>query len=54
MADDDKRTELDDYRVILRKVQKPEPDRQTIASAEATSKHFQQMIRKGTALSPPP
>ena len=50
MADEpDRRTELDDFLVILRKVQKPAPDRESIESAEATSKHIQQMIRKGLA-----
>ena len=45
----DQRTELDDFLVVLRKVQKTAPDRVAIESAEATSKHLQQMIRKGIA-----
>jgi hypothetical protein len=52
MADEpDQRTELDDFLVILRKVQRPAPDREAVEKAEATSKHIQQMIRKGLASS---
>ena len=50
MADEpDQRTELDDFLVILRKVQKPAPDRDAIEGAAAASKRIQQMIRKGIA-----
>jgi hypothetical protein len=51
MADEpDQRTEVDDFLVILRKVQKPAPDREAIASAGAASKRIRQMIRKGVAM----
>jgi hypothetical protein len=45
----DQRTELDDLLVVLRKVQRPEPDPDSIERAEAASKHIRDMIRKGVA-----
>ena len=47
---EDQRTELDDWLVVLRKVQKTSPDGSSIAKAEEVSKRIQAM--KGVAMEP--
>ena len=50
MADEhDQRTELDDWLVVLRKVQRASPDAPSIAKAKDVSKRIQAMINKGIA-----
>ena len=46
----DQRTELDDWLVVLRKVQKTSPDESSIAKAKEVSKRIQSMIDKGVAM----
>ena len=46
----DQRSELDDWLVVLRKVQKPSPDGSCIAQAQDVSKRIQAMINKGVAM----
>ena len=49
MADEpDQRNELDDFLVVLRKVQRAAPDAATIDRAEVAARHISGMIRKGT------
>jgi hypothetical protein len=45
----DQRSELDNFLVVLRKVQRQAPDPATIKSAVAACKQISAMIRKGTA-----
>ena len=49
---EDQRTELDDWLVVLRKVQKTSPDGSGIAKAQDVSKRIQAMIKKGVAMEP--
>ena len=51
MSDEhDQRTELDDWLVVLRKVQRTSPDESSIAKAKEVSKRIQAMIKKGVAM----
>jgi hypothetical protein len=53
MADiPDQRNELDDFLVVLRKVQRPEPDRNTIKRAEAAARLLHIRMRKGKVMDP--
>ena len=50
MADQpDQRNELDDFLVVLRKVQRAAPDAATIEHAEVPARHIGGMMRKGKA-----
>ena len=50
MSDEqDQRTELDDWLVVLRKVQRASPDDSSVAKAVEVSKRIQAMINKGVA-----
>ena len=51
MSDEqDQRNELDDWLVVLRKVQRASPDASSIAKAKEVSKRIQAMIKKGVAM----
>lgn len=53
MSDEpDQRTELDDFLVVLRKLQRPTPDAETVTRAEAGSEQIRTMIRNGSAADP--